>query len=383
MDVASAVSPLRRIAVTGCGVVSPIGIGRQEFAQAFLKGESGLRPVVGDYAPPLPCVLAGQVVDFDVTRWLGKKGTRFLDRSTMLAIAAAGLALEDGGLCVDEANAGRIGVVLGTAMGSLKSISDFGRETLLYDRPFLVNPMLFPNTVLNSAAGQVAIWLKLRGINATVSSGQLSGLMAVSYAGRAIGLEYADAILAGGVEELSEQLVWGAHHGGNREFLESAREEDVYPGEGASILLVEELQAAQDRGHPVIAELLGCESGFCGRTCGDGVVAQARGLAACLDRLVRACEVALEEVGTLSAGSPPEVVDSVESLAMDMAFGDRRPTRLDVKSLIGECYSAAGAFQCAALLAYLGRPGCAHRYGLVTSAGKDGAVACALFKRGD
>jgi len=93
MDGASAVSPLRRVAVTGCGVVSPIGIGREAFAQAFLKGESGLRPAVGDYAPPLPCVLAGQVVDFDATRWLGKKGTRFLDRSTMLAIAAAGLAL--------------------------------------------------------------------------------------------------------------------------------------------------------------------------------------------------------------------------------------------------------------------------------------------------
>jgi 3-oxoacyl-[acyl-carrier-protein] synthase II len=383
MGDASALSPQRRVAVTGCGVVSPIGIGREEFTQAFLKGESGLRPVVGDYAPPLPCALASQVIDFDVTRWLGKKGTRFLDRSTMMAIAAAGLALKDGGLAVDEANAGRIGVVLGTAMGSLKSISDFGRETLLHDRPFLVNPMLFPNTVLNSAAGQVAIWLKLRGINTTVSNGQLSGLMAVSYAGRAIGLEYADAILAGGVEELSEQLVWGAYHGGNREFLESAREEGVYPGEGASVLLVEERQAARNRGHRVIAELLGCESGFYGRPLGNGVAAQALGLAACLSRLVRACDVALEEIGALSAGSPPEVADSVESVAMDMTFGDGRPTRLDIKSLIGECYSAAGAFQCVALLAYLGRPGCSHRYGLVTSAGKDGAVACALFKRGD
>ncbi|PYQ24167.1 MAG: hypothetical protein DMF81_06330 [Acidobacteria bacterium] len=379
----SALSPPRRVAVTGCGVVSPIGIGREEFARAFLEGKAGLRPVAGDYSPPLPCARAGQVVDFDATRWLGKKGTRFLDRSTTLAVTAAGLALKDGGLAVEEANSPRVGVVLGTAMGSLKSISDFGRETLLYERPFLVNPMLFPNTVLNSAAGQVAIWLKLRGVNTTVSNGQLSGLTAVSYAGRAIALEYADAILAGGVEELSAQLVWGAHHAGNREFLESAREEDVYPGEGASILLLEELQAARDRARPVIAELLGCESGFYGRTRGGGVTAQAQGLAAWLNRLMRARDVAPEEVGALSASCGPEAADSVESLAMDIVFGDRRPARLDVKSLIGECYSAAGAFQCTALLAYLGRPGCAQRYGLVTSAGKDGAVACALFKRGD
>jgi 3-oxoacyl-[acyl-carrier-protein] synthase II len=377
-------TPARRVAITGCGVVSPIGLGRQPFTEALLGGRSGLRPVVGDYEPPLPCLLAGQVADFDGGQWLGKKGTRFLDRSTMLAIAAAALALEDGGLGVDEQTTRRVGVVLGTAMGSLKSISDFGRETLLYDRPFLVNPMLFPNTVLNSAAGQVAIWLKLRGINTTVANGQLSSLMAISYAGRAIGLGYADAVLAGGMEELCEQIAWAAHHAGYRELLESTRGEDVYPGEGASILLVEEWDAAAARGHAALAELLGCASGFYCSTRGDGVAVQARGLAACLSRLIRSCGVAPDEVAVLSTGSSPDDHESVESLAIETVFGERHAARLDVKSLIGECYSAAGAFQCAALLAHFASSAASRRpYGIVTSAGKDGAVACALFKRGD
>ena len=250
---------MTRLAITGCGVVSPIGIGRQAFTANWRAGLSGAAPVAS-FPAPLPCDMAARVPDFDPARWLGTKGVRCLDRSSKLAIVAAALALEDAHLPVTSENEARVGLVLGTSFGSLKSISDFTRESIIHGRPLFVNPMLFPNTVINCAAGQVAIWHTLKGINATVCGGQLSSLLALQYAGRAVRLGYADALLAGGVEEFCEQLAWSARDA--RDVLDCDGDAATHLGEGCALIVIEDAAAAAARGAVVLAEIVDWSSTF-------------------------------------------------------------------------------------------------------------------------
>src|SRR6185369_14219525 len=134
---------------------------------------------------------------------LGRKGTSSFDRRSALAVVACGQAIEASDIRVDDTNRRRIGIVLGTSLGSLKSMNDYTQETLRYDRPYLVEPLLFPNTVMNCAAGQAAIRYGLKGINATVAGCELAFLHALRYSRNAFRCEYADALLIGAVEEFT------------------------------------------------------------------------------------------------------------------------------------------------------------------------------------
>src|SRR3954468_22327159 len=136
----------RSLAITGWGVISPIGIGRDDFTDAIRTDTHGFSSVghganggAGFQGP------AAVIPAFEPVRYLGAKGTRSMDRTTGMAVATVGMALQHSGVNVDAERA-RIGVALGTSTGSIRSISEFTRETLLHERPYLVNPALFPNT---------------------------------------------------------------------------------------------------------------------------------------------------------------------------------------------------------------------------------------------
>ncbi len=199
------------LAITGWGVISPIGVGRDSFIEGFWEQRPGSKVITEYPTGALPFDRACTIPEFDTPRFLGPRGTRTMDRTTGLAVAAVGMALEHSGIDV-EAQQARAGVVLGTSTGSIKSISDFTRETLVQERPYLVNPALFPNTVMNCAAGQSAIWHRLKGVNATISGGRLSALLALRYAGLAIRRGYADVLFTGALEEFCEQSAWTYHH---------------------------------------------------------------------------------------------------------------------------------------------------------------------------
>lgn len=140
---------------------------------------------------------------FDIRRDLGKHGTRNMDRLTALAISGMANLMPD--LAVDRtAPKEHIGIVLGSAQGSMDSIVRFTYESFAHDRPDLVNPALFPNTVMNCAAGQAAIWYRLQGLNATVSCHEMSFLAALDYAHLQLRRGAARTLVTGGVEELTE-----------------------------------------------------------------------------------------------------------------------------------------------------------------------------------
>ncbi|MEG8179661.1 3-oxoacyl-ACP synthase [Nocardia terpenica] len=146
---------------------------------------------------------AGGVPDFEIRTALGRSGTRSMDRVTALAVAAIGDLIAQPGATglVDS----RTAIVLGTTAGSVASTMRFTRDSLTEDRPYLVDPARFPNTVMNCAAGRSAIWHKLRGPNATVAGGRAAGLMAVNYARRLLATGRADTVVVGAAEELSSE----------------------------------------------------------------------------------------------------------------------------------------------------------------------------------
>ncbi len=168
-----------RVVVTGAGVISSAGAGIEEFERNLYAGCSGVgpSPLLGDTA------VAGEVRNFTPQTWLGNNGFRVLDRSARLLCVAAQVAGKATGLERGESGDGdpNLGLVCGTMFGSVHSITSFDWSGLT-DGPAYVNPMEFPNTVINSPAGQAAIKHKLRGVNSTISAGLVSGLYAIHYA---------------------------------------------------------------------------------------------------------------------------------------------------------------------------------------------------------
>jgi len=365
----------RPLAITGCGVLSPIGIGFEEFTAGVASHRSGQTSIDGLFPEPMPASTACMMPAFTASTFLGKKGTGSFDRLTSLVVVSCGLALKDSHLVVSDQNRDRIGITIGTSTGSVKSCSNYTRETLIQERPYLVNPMLFPNTILNCPAAQAAIWYSLKGVNATVSGGQLSSLMALRYGSTVIRQGYADVLLVGAAEEFTEHTAWGYHHAG------VLKQTDTLVGEGCVVFVLEDPASADATGRQPIAQLLACEIGVYGPLGHDDKVAN--GLAQCIRRALRRADVAPEQIWAVAACSTGErLLDEAEAEGLRLALQEPLPRRIDIKQQIGECHSAAGAFQLTALLsAFRTIPGDAERFALVTSIGHDGAAGCALVKR--
>lgn len=361
----------RALVITGCGVLSSIGVGFEEFGAALLAGRCGRTPVAGLFEEPMPresaCVMPG----FKVSQFLGKKGTGSFDRITSLVVVACGLALEHSGLAVDDSNRDRIGIAIGTSTGSLKSTSDYSRETLVAERPYLVNPVLFPNTILNCPAAQAAIWHALKGVNATLSGGQVSSLMALRYAGMLIRQGYADALLVGAAEEFTPHVAWGYHH------VDALRGTETLVGEGCAVFVLEDERTAAAAGRRALARVLACETGVSGAPEREDEAVHA--LAQCIERALRRSGAAADHVAAV-AGCDGDEARPAEDEALRLALGALPQRRLHVKRQVGECYSAAGALQLTALLAEFTRGFDPGRLALVTSLSHDGNVGCALVQ---
>jgi 3-oxoacyl-[acyl-carrier-protein] synthase II len=196
------------LAITGWSVVSSLGTEVEDFATALQEGRSGEVDTEDMFDVALPGDRAFMMREFSVREELGRKGTSSMDRTTAIAICATTRALADSEVVIEDSNSGRVGLVVGTSTGSIRSTAEYSRETLVNARAYLVNPSLFPNTVMNCAAGRSAIWHGLKGVNATVAGGQISSLQALRYAHNVLRTRAADTIVVAGVEEMSPQSAW-------------------------------------------------------------------------------------------------------------------------------------------------------------------------------
>jgi 3-oxoacyl-[acyl-carrier-protein] synthase II len=205
---------VKPLAITGLGVVSSLGIGWEAFRDAYARAAEGSFSERPETVPrdPSPALRVAEVAGFDAKKYVGDKGLRANDRLTKLSLVAARLGLEHAGLKRDGAFTGpgadEVGVVASTAYGSTEAIAENNRIAKLED-PRYLNPARFPNTVINSASGNVSIWEDLQGLNATVTNGPTGGLDAFGCADTLLATGRARALLVGGAEALSESLCLG------------------------------------------------------------------------------------------------------------------------------------------------------------------------------
>jgi 3-oxoacyl-[acyl-carrier-protein] synthase II len=362
----TAVAPL---AITGCGVVSPAGIGLDALATAMNGGGLGepqLDPIGGEF-PPTPLAATP---DLRVEQYLGRKGIRSLDRTTRLALVACNRALAGLGTPLTDGDRARTGVVIGTSTGSIRSSSEFSRDTLVQEKPYLVLANLFPNSVMNGCASQIAIWNSLRGVNATIAGGRLSGLSAVRYARNAIAQGHVDCALVGAVEELCPQSAWAW-------YLSGALTPEAAVGEGSAMFVVETPAGAAAAGRAPLAELLACEVAT------PGTAGTRRGLATCIERALRRSGLPATAISTVAFGATGlRDLAGAEQDGVRAALDAMPPNRIEAAGLLGESFSASGALQIASLLAAWRASGAdIGPVALVTSIGHDGNVGCLIVRR--
>jgi len=257
----------RRVVVTGIGLVSPLGIGTAATWGGLMSGASGVGSITRFDAGDYPTRFAGEVKGFEPADYVEKKDVKKSDLFIHYAIAASQFAMEDSGLVVDESNGERVGVLIGSGIGGLPLIEQMA-ETLREKGPNRVSPFFIPGLIVNMAAGQVSIRYGARGPNSAPCTACTTGLHAVGDAFRLIQQGDADAMIAGGTEAVITPLAVAGFSAmralstRNDEAEKASRPWDkdrdgFVIGEGAGIVVLEELEAAMGRGAPVYAEIVG------------------------------------------------------------------------------------------------------------------------------
>ncbi|MEJ2084342.1 MAG: beta-ketoacyl-ACP synthase II [Acidobacteriota bacterium] len=257
----------RRVVVTGIGLVSPLGVGTEKTWQGLVEGRSGIGPITQFDASEYPVRIAGEIPDFEASDFIEHKEIKKSDRFIHLALAATQGAMEDSGLTIDEGNADRVGVIIGSGIGGLPLI-ERTHSTLLERGPTRVSPFFIPGLIVNLAAGQVSIRYGARGPNTAPATACTTGLHAIGDAFRHIQFGTADAMITGGTESVISPLcvagfcAMKALSMRNDEPQKASRPWDkdrdgFVIGEGAGVLVLEDLDSAQSRGAKIYAEILG------------------------------------------------------------------------------------------------------------------------------
>jgi 3-oxoacyl-[acyl-carrier-protein] synthase II len=348
----------RKVVISGIGILSPIGIGRDNYWEGLFQGRTGFREITLFDTGSIRVHRAGEIVDFDPLSVLGKKGLRDLDRSTKLLCSAAKMALDDSRFQITEKNTHSTGVSIGSTFGSLHSISQFDRAGLI-EGPRFVNPSHFPNTVINSPASHVSIRLKLKGFNTTISTGFCASLDAVSYAADFIRLNRADVVLAGGVEELCEETFLGFHKLGCLSGTDGSepvcrpfdeRRNGIIFSEGAAVLVLEHEEHALNRGAAILASVLGYGNAF--DPSADSYFKHAgQGLKNAIVHALQDASLNPEDIDYICACSnSTKGLDRMETNVIKEVFGKHAYTIpvSSIKSMVGESFSASGALSLSA-----------------------------------
>jgi 3-oxoacyl-[acyl-carrier-protein] synthase II len=356
------------LVVSAWSAVSPFGVGRGAFTDGILAGRSAIGTLDREEHPG-PFERGALVPGFTAAEHVGKKGTRTMDRVTALAVAAVGSLLEtsDVGL-VDRPE--DVALVLGTGSGSVQSIMDFTRDSLTGARPYHVDAARFPNTVMNRAAGQSAIWHGIKGPNTTIAAGGLTGVAALSYAVRLHRGGHCTRVLCGAAEEYTVQRAWLEWHGRSGADLESPL------GEGAAVFLLEPAAYAVASGRRPLARMLATRF----RAFGDQSGVQ-QALAECVRAVLARAGASAGQVRLVAPlGSGDGLAQLEEAGIAEALGGAAAPQWIRCRPLLGDTSAASNSLQLGAVLAVAGECGWGpDELALVTAVDRDGMVGCALL----
>ena len=348
---------MRRVVVTGLGITSPLGTGIEKNWDALTNGRSGIAPITRFDTSDFPVKFAGEVTDFPEEEFFDKKEARKMDLFIHYALAAAIMALADSGLEINDENAERVGVVVGSGMGGLPAIEKY-QEAMSTGGYRKISPFFIPMTIINLAAGQISIKTGAKGPNIAPVSACATGTHSIGDAFRMIQRGDADAVISGGTESTICPLGMGGFavmkalstrnddpQAASRPF-EKNRDGFVM-GEGAGIVILEEYESAKKRGARIYGEVAGYGS------TGDAYHLTApspggEGAARCMRMALNTAGVNPEEVDYINAhGTSTPFNDLYETLAIKAVFGDRAKELMvsSTKSMTGHLLGAAGGIE--------------------------------------
>ena len=360
-------SEKRRVVVTGLGVLTPIGNDVETFWSALVSGTSGIARVTRFDPSDFRTQIAGEVKGFDATKYMDRKEVRRADLYVQYAMAAATQALSHSALDLDAEDRNRIGVLIGTGIGGISTFEE-QTELMLQKGPGRVSPFFIPMMIANMASGQVSIQFGLKGPNTTTVSACASGAHAVGEAFQAIQVGQADIMVTGGSEATITRMAMAgfcslkAMSTRNEEPARASRpfdrERDGFVmGEGAGVLVLEELEHARRRGATILAEMAGYG------TTADAYHMTApppegEGAARAMDMALQDGGLKPDEVEYINAhGTSTDLNDKFETAAVKTVFGDhaRRLMISSTKSMTGHLLGAAGGIEAVATVLTLAR----------------------------
>jgi len=348
----------RRVVVTGLGIISAVGNDPTSFWRALKEGKNGITAITQFDASPYDSRIAGEVKGFNPNFYgISPKDARHMAKFVQYAVAASKQALDDSGLSLDQEDRNRIGVLIGSGIGSLQTIEE-EHKILIAKGPSRLSPFLIPMLIVNEAAGQVGIAFGLKGYNSCVTTACASGSHAIGDAFRILERGNADIMVAGGTEACVTTLGVGgfcalralstrndAPEKASRPF---DRERDGFViAEGSGIVIMEELEHAKKRGARIYAEMAGygatCDAYHITAPDPDG------------DGASRAMKLAMDDAGLKpedidyinAHGTSTKLNDKIETLAVKKAFGNHAKKVMisSTKSMTGHLLGAAGGVE--------------------------------------
>jgi 3-oxoacyl-[acyl-carrier-protein] synthase II len=347
----------RRVVISGVGLVSPLGVGTAPTWEGLLAGRSGVGALTRFDATDHPTRIAGELPEFDPTLYLDRKEVRRFDAFIHYAVAAAQMAIEDAGFEVDPDEADRSGVLIGTGIGGLP-LMERTHSTLVEKGPSRVTPFFIPGMIVNMASGLISIRYGAKGPNSAPATACSTGLHAIGDAFRLIQTGRADAMIAGGTEGVITPLTFAGFNAmkalstRNDEPQRASRPWDrdrdgFVIGEGAGIVVLEELERARRRGVEIYAEVIGYAMG------GDAYHISApdpegAGAERVMRGAVEDAGVDFDRVDYINAhGTSTELGDLAEVMAIHQVFGDhaRELAVSSTKSSTGHLLGAAGGLE--------------------------------------
>lgn len=352
----------RRIVITGIGMVTPLGIGKDQFSRRLFAGDCAIAPVQSFDACAFSSHCSAEITDFQPRDFISVKNIRRMDRISQLTSAAARLALEDAGITVTPDNRDRIGIVLGTSFGATDVTVQFA-GTLINEGPAFVNPILVPNTVMNAAAGHTSIELGFRGVNTTITHFAVSAETAIAYAVSEIRRGAADFILTGGVDILSKFYYESLTRFHALSPLDGKIEESrpfdrdrngLVAGEGCGIICIESLESAQARGRRPYCEIKGFGQGS-SPTMPTGWPDNSAGVKKTISRALTNAGITPQDIGAISAAANGGIIlDRIEAEAYAEIFAENKscPSITALKGAMGESFSSGGIRACALALSF-------------------------------
>lgn len=353
---------MRRVVVTGVGVVSPLGTGNRKNWDAVVAGRSGIGPITRFDASDMPVKIAGEVKDFNAEEFIDKKEIKKMDLFIQYSLAAAQFAMDDSGLVITEENATRVGVLVGAGLGGLTTIERY-HSALLEGGYKKISPFFIPMLIINLAPGHISMRFGAKGPNVSSVSACATGTHSIGDAYHMIKRGDADAMIAGGTESTVTPLgiggfaVMKALSTRNDDPAAASRpfeknRDGFILAEGAGIVVLEEYESARKRGAKIYGEVVGY-----GLT-GDAYhltapAPEGEGAARCIKMALNGAGINPEDVSYINAhGTSTPFNDLNETLAVKSVFGEhaKKVAISSTKSMTGHLLGAAGGVEAALTL---------------------------------